>query len=336
MYGEGISVKQLRLVAFLFAAMLLCNGCIKPSITLFSEAGEPLKEYTLQGSGTKKVLIIPIRGFISDSREGLLFNRRPGMVQDVVSQLKKAQADKDIAAVILKIDSPGGSVTASDILYHEITGYKERSGVKLVAVMMGVAASGGYYIALPADYILAHPTTITGSIGVVFLRPNIAGLMDKIGVEVDVDKSGRNKDMGSPFRKATGEEQEITRSLIDDLAGRFLSLVAAHRKISDEARTDISSARIYTAAEAVRLGLVDRIGYLDDAIRKAAEMSGLPENAKLVVYRRTEQPDDNPYNASSMKSEKLEISLIDTGLADMVPTLHSGFYYLWLPGRPGG
>jgi protease IV len=334
--ARGIPVKELRLGAFIVVALLLCNGCIKPSISLFSEAAEPLREFTLQGSGTRKILIIPIKGFISDSHEGLLFNRRPGMVQEVVSQLKKAQEDKDIRAVILKIDSPGGSVTASDILYHEITGFKERSGVKLVAVMMGVAASGGYYIALPSDYILAHPTTITGSVGVVSLRPNLAGFMDKIGLQIDVDKSGRNKDMGSPFRKATGEEQEIMQNLIDELAGRFLNLVVAHRKINDEAKTDISSARIYTAGEAVKLGLVDRIGYLDDAVRKASEMSGLPENAKLVVYRRTKYADDNLYNASSMKSEKLEINLIDMGFADVIPTLHSGFYYLWLPGRPGG
>jgi protease-4 len=140
--------------------------------------------------------------------------------------------------------------------------------------------------------------------------------------------------MGSPFREATGEEQQILQNLIDDLAGRFHALVVNHRKINDEAKADISSARIYTAAEALRLGLVDQIGYLDDAIQKTTEIAGLPGNAKVVVYRRTEYPDDNLYNTFSSKPGAPEIHLIDLGVADAIPPLRSGFYYLWLPGQP--
>ncbi len=277
--------------------------------------------------------MIPVKGTISDSSKDLSLSRKPSMVQTIVSQLRKAEKDKDIKAVILEIDSPGGSVTASDMLYHEIVRFKERSGVKLAAVMMGVAASGGYYIALPADFILAHPTSITGSIGVIFLRPNLSGLMGKIGLEVEVDKSGKNKDMGSPFRKATGEEQQIVQSLIDELAARFLTLVVSHRKLSDETKSKISSARIYAAEDALRLGLVDQVGYLDDAIKKTAQMTGLPENPKVVVYRRSEVADDNLYNTTSSKPGILEINVIDLGLTEAIPPLRSGFYYLWLPGQ---
>ena len=122
------------------------------------------------------------------------------------------------------------------------------------------------------------------------------------------------------------------QSLIDDLAARFLTLVARHRPLSDEARAEISSGSIYAADDALRLGLIDQIGYLDDAIQKTVTMAGLPEHARIVVYRRAEYPNDNLYNTFSGRPEMPEITLINLGLADAVPPLRSGFYYLWLPG----
>jgi protease-4 len=326
-----VPVVRICVVALLTCVFSVCGGCIKPKITLFSDGTEPLKEYTLQGTSNEKILILPVNGFISDNHKEMPLYRKSSMVQEIVSQLKRAEKDKNVKAVILKIDSPGGTVTGSDMLYHEITKYKERTGTKVAVVMMGVAASGGYYIALPADFILAHPTSITGSVGVLFLRPNVTGLIGKIGLEMGIDKSGRNKDMGSPFRKPTQEEQEIVQNIIDDLAGRFLTLVVSHRKLSAEARANVSSARIYTAEDALRLGLVDQIGYLDDAIKKTSTFAGLPEDARVIVYRRTEYPDDNVYNTFGNKPPTPEISLIDPGLVDSLLPLRSGFYYLWLP-----
>lgn len=319
-------------IASLTVTMLFGSSCIKPKITLFPEATEPLKEFTLQGSGNDKILIIPVKGFISDSEKDLLLYHRPSMVQEVVSELNKAEKDRDIKALILKVDSPGGSVTASDMLYHEIVKFKEQSGAKLVVMMMGITTSGGYYIALPADVIIAHPTSITGSIGVVFLRPDMSGLMEKIGLEVGVGKSGKNKDMGSPFRRATEEEKQIVQHLIDDLAQRFLRLVVNHRKLNEAAREDISSARIYTADDALRLGLVDQIGYLDDAIQRTTKIARLPADVRVVVYRRTEYPNDNIYNNNfGNRPGTPEMSLVNLGLAEALPPLRTGFYYLWMP-----
>ncbi len=321
------------LFALFAAACLFCaSGCIKPKITVFPEHTEPLKEYTLQGRGSEKILVIPIKGFISEGTKGLPLMHRPGVVQEVVAQLRKAEKDRDIKALILEIDSPGGSVTASDMLYHEITRYRECSRAKIVVMMMSVAASGGYYISLPADFIMAHPTTITGSIGVLFLRPNVSGLMGKIGLEVEVDKSGQNKDMASPFRKPSAKERQILRKIIDEMAGRFQSLAANRRHLSDAAMAEISSGRIFLADDALRLGLIDRIGYVDDAISEAAKLSGLPGDAKVVVYRRTEYNNDNIYNTSTAKQETPRISLLDSGLAEAIPPMLSGFYFLWLPG----
>ena len=179
------------IIATLLVIGFFTISCTTPKIRLFPSQADPLQEFTLEGEVQQKILVIPVRGIISNAtREGFI-RTRPSMVQEVVSQLRLAEKDENIKAVIFKIDSTGGSVTASDIQYNEITSFKERTGAKVVVAMMGLTASGGYYISLPADYILAHPTTITGSIGVIFSRPRVTGLMHKVGIDVYVNKSGK-------------------------------------------------------------------------------------------------------------------------------------------------
>jgi protease-4 len=322
-----MNMRKSLFAAFLMIVFIMI-GCTTPKIRLFPSQADPLQEFTLEGEAKQKILVIPVRGIISNAaREGFV-RTRPSLVQEVVSQLRLAEKDENIKAVIFKIDSPGGSVTASDILYNEIEIFKERTGAKLVAAMMGLTASGGYYISLPADYIMAHPTTITGSIGVIFSRPRVTGLMDKVGIDVDVNKSGKNKDIGSPFRAATAEEEKIFQDLTDRLAVRFVDLVAKHRKLDSETIAEISTARVYLAQEALQLGLVDDIGYLDKAVLQAKKLAGLPEDAKVVVYRRTEYPDDNLYNTSTRYDEG-HGSLISLELPGSLNHITTGFYYLW-------
>jgi len=312
--------------------ILFLIGCETPKIRIFPSSADPLKEYTLQGKEKGKVLVIPLRGMISDAPKRQFIRTWPSMVQEIVSQLRKAENDPEVKAVLIKIDSPGGSVIASDLIYNEIVAFKKRKEAKVVVAMMGVAASGGYYIALPADFILAHPTTVTGSVGVLFIRPDVTGLMEKIGVDVSVSKTGKNKDMGSPFRQATEEEKKITQDLIDQLAARFLDRIAKHRKLDPKKLKEISSARIYLANEALNLGLVDRIGYLDEAVSEAKKLAELPQDAKVVVYRRTEYPDDNLYNTSTSRYEGRGLSIISLDLPGSLAPLQTGFYYLWQPG----
>ena len=261
---------------------------------------------------------------------------QPGTVRTVVSHLKKAEEDQDIRAVILKIDSPGGPVTAADMLYHELMAYKRRTGVKVVAAMMDLAASGGYYVALPADHILAHPTTVTGSVGVIFLRPGVTGLMNKIGIDLNAYTTGKNKDMGSPFRDVTPEEQAIIQNLIDDLGERFLNLVARHRNMDAAALEKVATARVFLGPQAKEVGLVDEVGYLNDAIDRAKSLAGLDANAQVVIYRRTEYPEDNIYNSAALDyddgSYPSAYSMIQVNLADFLPAWKSGFHYLWYPG----
>jgi protease-4 len=310
---------------------LLLNGCMAPKLNIFPGAPEPFQEFTIQGTGAGKVLVISISGIISDSPEEEFFYTQPSMVEEVVSQLRLAEKDEEIKAVLFKINSPGGSVTASDLLYHEILGFKERTGAKVVVAMMDVAASGGYYVALPADFILAHPTTITGSIGVLFTQPKVIGLMGKIGLGMEVNKSGKNKDIGSPFRATTEEEQKILQGLTDGLGKRFLSLVAKHRGLDKNTLENVSTARIYLADEALKQGLVDKVGYLDEAVSEAIHLAGLDEDSRVVVYRRTEYADDNLYNSSTTQYTDNTLSLINVDLPDSITSLHTGFYYLWLP-----
>ena len=312
--------------ACLLLASLPLSGCVQANVNLFGEPGKPYKEQVLDGKGGDKVLLLGISGLISEHARGFL-RSRPSTVQELVAQLNLAREDKDIKAVVLKIDSPGGTTTASDIIYHELMAYKKASGVKLVVVMMGLAASGGYYVSLPADHILAHPTTITGSVGVIFLQPRVAGLMDKLGVGVDVSKSGTLKDMGSPFRAATVEEKRLVDAMTRAQASLFLALVQKHRNLEPAALGITSSARVFTAAEAKDLGLIDSVGYLDDALAKAKELAGLRQDATVMTYRRRESP-DGTYYLPGVEAEGARPAAINVDLEGLLPP-QAGMYYLW-------
>ena len=323
-------MKYRRWLFFCLAVTLLA-GCTPSRVSLMAREEIPLKEFTLAGTGRDKIAVIYINGKISDTPQpGLLFTK-PSMLQETISQFRKAEQDRQVKAILLKIDSPGGTVTASDVIYNEIMKTKQRTGIKVVATLMNVGASGGYYVALPADSILAHPTTITGSVGVIFLQPKIIGLMDKIGVTVDVKISGKQKDMGSPFRPETEAERKILQNLTDRLGERFLQLVKTHRKLSSDDLNTVASARIFLADEALKLGLIDRIGYVNDAVEEARRIAGLAADAKVVVYRRTEFPDDNVYNPMATTAGTPNPSLINLNLPGSSSELETGFYYLWAP-----
>lgn len=319
-----------RLIPALAAVLLLLPGCA-PKIKIFSsQATEPLKEFVVDGKGAGKVALIHLRGFLTSQPKRGVLRSRPSQVQELVNALRMAEADDEVRAVVIGIDSPGGTTTASDILYHEIMDFKERTGKKVVAAMFDVAASGGYYAALPADWIVAHPTTITGSVGVIFLRPKLNDLMDKVGVDVEISKSGRDKDMGSPFRATTPEEEALFQGIIDDFAARFQTLVAKHRALSPAQMKTVKTARVFTANQAKGIGLIDQIGYVQDAFAKARTMTGLSADAKVVTYRRDTYPNDNPYNTlDSAAPAKLNMLGID---ASFIMPPKAGFYYVWPQG----
>ena len=242
-------------------------------------------EVTVEGSGTHKIVIIPVEGIITDrSLRKLLYNV-PSLVRSVTDQLDRAASDDMVEAVILEINSPGGGITATDTLHDEILQFKEKTGKKVVVYMKDVAASGGYYIAACSDRIVAHPTSITGSIGVIMMLFNFEGLYNLIGVSENVIKSGKLKDMGSSSRPITEEEKKLFQEIIMEMHSRFVDIVSKGRGMPKEEVANLADGRVYTGQQALGNGLIDAIGYIDDVIEAVKEESGLDE-AKIIRYRR--------------------------------------------------
>jgi len=316
---------------FGFSALFI-TSCGPTRIKLYPDAEDPLLEFTIQGYDYEKIAVIPITGFLSNAPQEAFMYTKPGTVQEFKAQLSLAAKDKNVQAIILKINSPGGTATASDILYHELMSFKKHTGKKVIAIMMDVAASGGYYVALPADIIIAHPTTITGSIGVVMFNLQLKELMNKIGVDMRVSKSGKNKDMGSPFRKPSQREKDLLQDMTKQMGNQFLSLVKKHRHPDTRQFEQISSARIFSAKDALDMNLVDQIGYIDDAITAAINLARLPDNPTIIMYRRVYYPNDNLYNTMASQISQKPLSLINIELPGHLAHLDDGFYYLWAPG----
>jgi len=221
------------------------------------------------GISGNKIGLVELRGVIYDSRS-------------MVRKMERMRESDAIRAVVLRIDSPGGGVAASQEIYEAVKSFRE-SGKPIVVSMGSVAASGGYYVACGADSILANPGTTTGSIGVILEVPNFKGLLDKIGVKFEVVKSGTFKDTGSPYRDMTSRERKYLQSYINDAFGQFVSVVAENRRLKKEEVLSFADGRIFTGQQAIELGLVDRLGDYDAAIRLAAEMAGL--KGKPKTYR---------------------------------------------------
>jgi len=282
----------------------------------------------LKSTAREKVLVIDVEGMISSMEPGSVFNREGDVLSRVYARLQMAAEDKLVRGIILRLDTPGGDVTSSDILYQEVLKFRKRTGLPVVALMMGVAASGGYYVASACDAIIAHPSTITGSIGVISLFPDMEGLLSKVGVQVQVIKSGDLKDAGSPFRNLSEQEQRLFQGIIDELYGRFLEVIHEKRKdaLSLEEIRQLADGRVYTASQALKLKLIDEVGYFDEALARVFSLARVP-SARVVAYTYHPKRQSNLY-ASKMENP----SLFDQkSVADALPTLRSGFYYLWLP-----
>jgi protease-4 len=220
----------------------------------------------------EKIGVLPIEGAILDS-------------QTILSQLDSFKEDKNIRAVIVRIDSPGGAVAPSQEIFREVQ--KTSQTKKVVASLGSVAASGGYYVAAAADRIIANPGTITGSIGVIVEFVQIEDLLKKIGVGFEVLKSGEFKDIGSPHRKLTPEDRAVIQGLIGDIQTQFVNAVAEGRGLAVEKVREIADGRVFSGEQAKALGLVDELGNFQDAVDMTKQMAGIQGEVELVYPKKT-------------------------------------------------
>jgi protease-4 len=233
-----------------------------------------------------RIALIDISGILINAHEPGLFASGEHPVSLTVEKLKAVERDRRVKAVVLRINSPGGTVTASDTLHEEIAAFKKRTGKPVVAFFQDVAASGAYYLSCASDEIVAQRTSVTGSIGVVMQMVDLSGTMTKLGIKADAIKSGPYKDAGSPLRTMDPKERAVFQALVDGFYKQFLEVVVAGRpKLGREAVLKLADGRVYTAAQALEAGLIDRVGTLWDAIAVARERAGI-KTAHTVLYHR--------------------------------------------------
>jgi protease-4 len=224
------------------------------------------------GSGDVKVVRIPLDGVIMRSEEEGFLTARSDMVASILAQVRAAERDPDMRAIILEVNSPGGGVTPSDEIYNALRGFRNsRPDRRVVVFIRDLGASGAYYAAMAGDFIIAEPTAVVGSIGVIMQTMNFQGLSEKLGITDVTIKSGANKDMLNPFQAVNTNQVALLQTLIDEMQTRFRGIVAESRKL-DPSTPDLFDGRIFSASDALKKGLIDEVGYWNDALARTAQL----------------------------------------------------------------
>ena len=308
-------------------------GCMPPSLLITPVTSKrQLVETELSRDSLfalDKIALIEVSGMIQNAPATRLLGEGEHSVSLLLEQLDKARRDPLVKAVILRINSPGGTVVASELMHDEITHFRGK-GKPVIAVMMDIAASGGYYIACACDEIVAQPSTITGSIGVIMLMFDVSGTMTKIGLKSEAITSGVHKDSGSPFRTMRPEERELFERIVQDMYGRFVKVVADGRpNLDEDAVRALADGRIYTASQALELGLIDRVATMREAIDSTRARVG-SKNIRLVTYHRPLGYRPNYYAEAPRTGG--DVNLLNIDLPSLVPPVTPQFLYLWSPG----
>lgn len=285
----------MKKACLIISAVLVVLVLISALVTLLGVSN------SLPLSRGNKIALIRVEGAIIDARQP-------------IKEIKKYADDSSIKAIVLRVDSPGGAVAPSQEIYEEIK--KAARNKHVVASMGTIAASGGYYISAAATKIFANPGTLTGSIGVIMELPNVEGLMEKVGLKTRIIKSGKYKDIASPFREMSDEDREVLQGVIDDVHEQFIEAVSEGRNMDMEKVRGLADGRIFTGRQALALGLVDELGNMQDAIDEAARLAGI--EGKPVVVSRSEK--DTFFDFFRDK--------FSGGLRELVPSMKIKYMYL--------
>lgn len=293
-------------------------------------ADQTLRERVVQrhpGWVSNRIAVIDIAGVLMNAREYGLLSEGEHIVSLTMEKLEKAAADRRVKAIVLRINSPGGTVTASDILYSEILAFKKKTSKPVVAYFQDVAASGAYYLACAADEIIAQRTTVTGSIGVIMQMADLSGTLAKLGIQTDAIKSGPMKDAGSPFRRMAPEERDLFQALVDGFYAQFVDAVNEGRPgLSRDEVLKLADGRVYNSEQALKAGLIDRIGSIHDAVDVAKKRAGI-EAAHVVRYARPLSWSPNVY-ARAPQTGSATINLLNIKLP-FDWTMRPRFMYIW-------
>ena len=315
------------------ALLFLAVGCGTPSflVTPVSSSNE-LEERTVQpGKGffQNKIAIIEIEGTLVNARRGGFLQAQENPLSLFTQQLDQAARDPSVVAVVLRVNSPGGTVTASDTMYQQVMRFRQTTHKPVIASTQEVAASGAYYVCCAADKIVAHPTSVVGSIGVLFNTFDFEGTMAKIGMRAETIKSAPFKDMGSPFHQLTPPERAVMQGMIDEYYARFKGVVTARHAFPDpNTLALVTDGRVFSGSRAVELGLADTTGMLEDALDLARTAAKAP-GARAVLYKRPYGYGGSIYAAGSTPPPQANVVQLNLpGARDLLPT---GFYYLWQP-----
>ncbi len=323
---------MIRRLAAALALALASAGCFNSLVLTPANTGGPLEEVVMHDSKhwlcLNKVAIIDVEGMILNAKTSGLFGGGDNPVTLFREKLDAAADDRFVKAVVLRINSPGGAVTASDIMYRDLCRFREQTGKPVVACMMDVAASGGYYLAMGCDRVYAHPSTVTGSIGVIMSLYNASGLFHMLGVTSDPIKSGPNKDIGNPGRPMTPEERAILQGLVNGFYDQVVHVVVQGRHLPEGQVRALADGRVFTGAEAQKNGLVDEVGYLEDALQAARDMAGI-RDASVVAYDRGCGFRGSIYAAAPHIPSQINVKLDLPGLSGPEG---AAFMYLWEPG----
>lgn len=285
--------------------------------------------------GSSRVALIDVNGMIHNGTKPLLVGESESPTSLLAERLALAAYDDKVKAVILRINSPGGTVNASEIMYRQLRQFRETTGKPVIVLMMDVAASGGYYIACAGDHIIAHQSTITGSIGVIVQTVSFKPALDRWGIHAQAITSGPNKEVASPLANMTPEHREILERLVDQFYGQFTQIVRERRPmIRDEDFARLTDGRVLSGPDARAAGLVDEVGDLNSALAAAREAAGISK-ADVVVYHRVTQYIGSPYAQSQSSPGSTQVNLAQinfptSGAPGLLDT-NIGFYHLWLP-----